>query len=351
MPPSHSQILLNATAGWRRRLARWVVGICLCLLVTGWVLIRWPGEAWWATTALAYAPQTMWLGLVAIALLAALIGWDTRSIVIALLMLPVTLFAFVGLRLNFPADPQTDSTLIVATWNIHDGYNRLLQLRRTIKRLAPDILLTQEANHKGFSEALDGYKCISVSGRRVYLRRASLFPAGDATAEGKHAVAPEILASRKVGLTAGWRSANEVNIKLGDRQVSLLDVHLVCGPKSSRPHGLWTQPRTHLRESVDVRRGQIADIATWAGDQDGPFIIAGDFNTPPHISAFDWLRPYATDAFAARGLGCGLTFKRNRPLWRIDYIWVSPHFRVLRSCTFDGGMSDHLGVWAELELL
>ena len=350
MPPSHSQILLNATAGWRQRLARWVVGICICLLVIGWVLIRWPGEAWWATTALAYAPQTMWLGLVAIALLAALIGWDTRSIVIALLMLPVTLFAFVGLYLNFPADPQTDSTLTIATWNVHDEHERLPQLARAIEQLAPDILLTQEANHRGFRKALPGYECVSVNGRRVYLRRASLFPAGDATAGRKRGAPLQVLSSREVRLTAGWRPAHEVNIQLGDHQISLLDVHLLFCAKGSRRRGLMAHPRSYLKQGVEMRRGQIADIAAWAGDQDRPFIIAGDFNTPPHIPAIDWLRPHATDAFTARGLGCGLTFRRNHPFWRIDYMWVSPHFRVLRSGTFDGGMSDHLAVWAELEL-
>ncbi len=292
----------------------------------------------------------MWLGFVAIALLAALIGWDTRSIVIALLMLPATLFAFVGLHLNFPIAPQADNTLIVATWNVHDEYERLDELDHAIKRLDPDIFITQEANHRSYREALSGYECVTLEGRRIYLRRASLFPAADATSGRKQGAPLQVLSSREVNLTASWRPAHELNIQLGDRQISLLDVHLLFCPKGSRRAGLKAHPRSYLKRGVDMRRGQIADIATWAGDRDELFIIAGDFNTPPHIPALSWLRPHATDAFAARGLGCGLTFKRNRPLWRIDYIWVSPHFRVLRSGTFDSGISDHLAVWAELQL-
>jgi len=79
-------------------------------------------------------------------------------------------------------------------------------------------------------------------------------------------------------------------------------------------------------------------------------VIAGDFNTSPQVACWEPLRALATDAFAARGLGFGYTFRSDFPLWRIDYLWVSPHWRVLRSGTFGGRLSDHRGVWAELEL-
>jgi len=281
-------------------------------------------------------------------LLAAVIGRDIAATLVAGIAAIVVLFAFMGLQLRVPANSEAAQSIIVATWNAHNEWHHAALAREAVDRIGADIVLTQEAIDNQFLSDFEGFECVRTRGQRIFIRQQpSLNP--DAQKSVPDAPSPEVLSDGLILLADSWRPAHQVRVQFGDHNISLLDAHLVIREQYSKRTRLARHPRSYLRRSVQLRSHQIASIAHWAEEQQGPFIIAGDFNTPPHAFVWQPLAPLATDAFGARGRGFGYTYRRHLRLWRIDYIWVSPHFRVLRCGTFDAGLSDHLGVWAELE--
>ncbi|HUT23443.1 MAG TPA: endonuclease/exonuclease/phosphatase family protein, partial [Sumerlaeia bacterium] len=81
--------------------------------------------------------------------------------------------------------------------------------------------------------------------------------------------------------------------------------------------------------------------------EDGPLILAGDFNTPIRSTLLRPVRALLTDAFRQAGSGWGNTMTHDFPVSRIDAIFVSGEFRVLRAQSLTNGISDHRTVLAE----
>jgi len=105
------------------------------------------------------------------------------------------------------------------------------------------------------------------------------------------------------------------------RQLQLVVVHL----RSAR--GLQ-KPRVH-----EKRQSQAALLANWAAEQDGPLVVAGDFNTAWDAGRFS----DSYERFAASGLFnlWKLLPKRQRYSFRhrcrpqaLDHIWVSPNLET-----------------------
>lgn len=96
------------------------------------------------------------------------------------------------------------------------------------------------------------------------------------------------------------------------------------------------------------------------GHLDQPTIYMGDFNVVERSTPYRMMtKAGLTDAFRAAGSGPGLTFPtrfqylpvRLPLMLRIDYIWVTKHFKPITSRVAAGYGSDHLPVIAELALL
>lgn len=58
-----------------------------------------------------------------------------------------------------------------------------------------------------------------------------------------------------------------------------------------------------------------------------PVIVGGDFNAPPDDAALFPLRKRLFDTFRKSGRGWGNTGTNAYPLFRVDQIWASQHFR------------------------
>jgi endonuclease/exonuclease/phosphatase (EEP) superfamily protein YafD len=63
------------------------------------------------------------------------------------------------------------------------------------------------------------------------------------------------------------------------------------------------------------------------------------------------LSRHFSDAFGARGYGCGNTFPAGFPIARIDYIWAGEEVRFLTSRVLAARGSDHRPLLAEIEIL
>ncbi|HOO20235.1 MAG TPA: endonuclease/exonuclease/phosphatase family protein [Kiritimatiellia bacterium] len=103
---------------------------------------------------------------------------------------------------------------------------------------------------------------------------------------------------------------------------------------------------THYRH----RRHQMAQLReiTETLPPDAARIVAGDFNAPQGDKIFSLLGPRMSDAFAAAGRGLGNTLLNDRPVLRIDQIWVSDEFAVLQAFARKSSASDHRLVVADV---
>ncbi|MEW5952565.1 MAG: endonuclease/exonuclease/phosphatase family protein [Bacillota bacterium] len=104
---------------------------------------------------------------------------------------------------------------------------------------------------------------------------------------------------------------------------------------------------THLGLNNKDRRRQVVKILQVAGRCPGPVLLIGDFNARPGSAELVPLTPTFIDTAAAAGAPRP-TFPANAPLYRIDYIFASPHWEITASATLDSQASDHLPVHTRL---
>jgi endonuclease/exonuclease/phosphatase family metal-dependent hydrolase len=103
---------------------------------------------------------------------------------------------------------------------------------------------------------------------------------------------------------------------------------------------------THLGLTVEARLAQVRAIVAELRREDGPLILVGDLNALPDSEE---LRLLDADGLAQAGPPELFTISSDRPDRRIDYVLVSPHFRVVEAFTVPSPASDHLPMVAELE--
>jgi endonuclease/exonuclease/phosphatase family metal-dependent hydrolase len=105
---------------------------------------------------------------------------------------------------------------------------------------------------------------------------------------------------------------------------------------------------THLtswgRFNTEIREEQLDCLAREVRASRHPYILAGDFNTPPEAPEMEAFRRGNAAQLAAKAIGP--TF----PLWneQIDYIFTDPGWKVRAARTWPVEASDHLPVTAEL---
>jgi endonuclease/exonuclease/phosphatase (EEP) superfamily protein YafD len=302
------------------------------LIVLVWLLERQAAETLWLGAILAYGPQLYWPTPVAIAVIAAFLARD-RTAYLMTIVLVVFLFVFMlGLNVPIPAGPRGGQRITVVTWNVYNQYKHADEIKAEIERLGPDVVLLQEAMDRQWRKTFSDWQGVSCHDGWIFTR-------------GK------IQSGGNIFLGDSWRPASEARIRLGSRSIAVLNTHLTMVREGEPFWRFEGNDETRFWWTRETRQRQIASSVDWALRQHMPFILGGDFNTPANSPRWRLVRPFAQDAFIARGLGFGYTFSTTLPLWRIDYIWASRDFRVLSCKTFGDKPSDHRGVCAELELI
>lgn len=327
----------RAARHFGRRMARWVVLAAEVCIIAVWVLQQLTDDGWWGAIAVALIPSAVWLIPAAIAVGAAMAGRDGVAIAAALVLIPVVLFGLMGAQWRVRTPEVHDDTIVVATWNVGNEHEHAAAARRIIARSGADVCLMQEAFDSRFLPHLTDCQCRGEETQRICLMHP---------ARGDY----ELSKTQMVPLEGSFRDALSATIKVGGRSFDVLSVHIARrnrGGEQRPPSALAAR----LRRAHARRRMQIASIARWARTTERPFVIAGDFNTPPRENIFGPLRNVAFDAFGEAGQGFGYTFPDSLPLYRIDAIWVSRHFQVLCTGVAEKSISDHRLVWAELQIV
>jgi endonuclease/exonuclease/phosphatase family metal-dependent hydrolase len=109
---------------------------------------------------------------------------------------------------------------------------------------------------------------------------------------------------------------------------------------------------THLdyRKDPSVRRTQVAEMLAHIGAVGTPTLLLGDMNAPPDADEIQPLFARMHDGWLTAA-GPGFTYPADTPTERIDYVLVSPTFKVDTTFVPDvPAASDHRPVVVELSL-
>ena len=246
---------------------------------------------------------------------------------------------------------ERDFPIRVMTYNIHscigiDGKARPERVARVINHFDPDIVAVQEIDaHRQRSGRHDQAEVIAD-----HLRMSHVFHAMIEEEKERYGIAIfarhpfEIIKSARFSRTARRpfreaRGAIWVRADLGGRSLHFINTHF----------GLGRAERKFQTEEL-LGRGWLGSIPTQE-----PVILCGDFNSGPRTRVFRSLSERLRDAQqAASDHRPRATFSSVKPLFRIDHVFVSPHFSVesieLPDTPTALIASDHLPLCVELKL-
>ena len=108
----------------------------------------------------------------------------------------------------------------------------------------------------------------------------------------------------------------------------------------------WNVLNTHLDPAGGPARAQevshLADLVALQLAEGARFVLGGDLNATPDDPALQPLRAAGLrDAWAECGSGDGFTYPADRPIKRIDYLWLSGDLRCASAQVLETQISDH----------
>jgi endonuclease/exonuclease/phosphatase family metal-dependent hydrolase len=96
---------------------------------------------------------------------------------------------------------------------------------------------------------------------------------------------------------------------------------------------------------------ELKAIVSDATKEKQPVIITGDFNSLPGSRTHERMKAFLTDAWEIAGKGDGFSYPAEKPIKRIDYIFVSlDSVEPVKTEVLHSLASDHLPVITELRL-
>lgn len=312
--------------------------------------MRLAGERQWWSTLLLYVPQAVYAVPAVLLLLLAVWKRDRTACLFNAAALALVAGPLMGANVPLARwvtrRPPADSGRIrVLAYNVLGAQRGYDAVARQLRRYRPDVIV--------FSEAPDGSRGLELADT---IRKLS--PEWTPAQSGEMC-----LFSRWPVLEKEWQPLHSAT--LGERYRDKVRMRVrapfgsftVIGAHfSTALHGQTLRgERRHLPAYLDragaIRWEQAQDVLQWARAQEGPVIVAGDFNTPPAGHVYGALRRPYRDAFADAGWGWGFTYPSRTPLLRIDYILHSPSLRTVRCEVGPAPGSDHRPVFAELAYL
>lgn len=294
----------------------------LALIFSVIALERFPGERWWPTMLLTYAPQEIWA--VPSVLLTGYLLFKKRWVPAAVTTALIGVVATVLIGVPIPHKASKDSSdLRVLTWNLRYGQGGPFMPDLALST-SPDIICLQEANPWADLDLagtmdLPQFKDwhMKQCGELVILSR---FP----------------MKRLKTSNSALW-----VTVNVNGQEVWIVDIHLALPLKRS------LMPIT-LYANKAIRDLQVRELMENI-PLEHPVIVCGDFNTAPNMEAYRRINSILTNSFEETGQGLGLSFRRNFPVVRIDHIFTK-QAKPIRCWLPDANASDHSPLCADIKL-
>ncbi len=149
---------------------------------------------------------------------------------------------------------------------------------------------------------------------------------------------------------------HRLQVTVGAEELTLINVHLKA-PDLERTsyagHPGW------LRYETGPRQRGAEELLEMIGQEPGPLVVMGDFNTSDREALYRRFAAEMTDSYRETAWGLGYTFPDTRnvsglplalPLIRIDYVWVDGGVKPLATQVACDGYSDHCAVIVDLAL-
>lgn len=310
----------------RRRLDLALAGVLVVLVVVG--ALRWVDGAAYPLVVLQRTGPFVVIGLLLLALVAALLRrW--------LLLAPTAVAVVVSLAIALPgffssASPKATKDLTVMAANLHEGHADAAQVMEAVRARAVDVLVLIEVTPEAveglraagledhFTEETGEARPSSVAGTLVFSR----FPLDPLKGESDR------------------ESANlepAVTVEVNGTAVLLKAIH-VPAPDDGRAETWHEELRT---------------LGEWRAAQQGPLVMAGDFNADCGHPAFRSVADGLTDAHREAGLGWVRTWpvvgQRLPPYTQPDHL-LSRGLTVVEAGQVALHGTDHAVVWASYAL-
>ena len=270
-------------------------------------------------------------------------GWRVARAALALVAAAVTACAHVSRGAPI-------RTLRVMSYNIEAGNHDLGRIAEVIRASAPDVAGLQEVDVH-WAERSNFADEASVLGQRLgmHVRFARIYH----IAEGSGGQPPRefgVALLSRYPFTA-WQNDTLTRLSTQDpnavpaRAPGLLEATIDVRGTPVRVFN------THLDYRADprVRQQQVAEMLGYIDGTRAPTLVLGDMNAAPDAAEIQPLLERLADSWPSFG-GPGLTYPSDTPRERIDYVLVSPHFRVRSAAVPVTLASDHRPVVVDLTL-
>ena len=266
-----------------------------------------------------------------------------RITISASLILIICLFPAYSLSdSNITVTNRDDSrSLRVMTYNIRAADYGLNKVIATLKKGEADIIALQEVDKLvRRTGRIDQPKTIAHSlGMNYVFRKHFSYQGGEFG----------------LALLSPYKIDRVERVRVRDSNLILLEARVhtpECPVAVIVVHFHPTNPldKTTTKKENDAARLREAKRAfKIATTYDKPFLIMGDFNANSGSLSYNLFTEKFQDCCRVSGGLWDKTWPANFPITRIDYIWVSRHFRVLRCRALESSASDHLPVVAEIQ--
>lgn len=313
-----------------------------------WLIERFVAEKTAVTTFITYIPQHG-LGLAnGCLLLWAMWRKEPKTGALNLAALGFFVFAFLGFNVPSrawtarmsthaaaPSKLSREIPLRVMTYNVLRGQAGIKGLIATIQAARPDVLCLQESDAWG---GLGPIPSVEI---------ARHLPGRHLARQGELAIVSRFpIVSSRAHTLRGATGVQEVVLKIGGRDVSIFNTHFSVriGADVARRSISMTPQAARTREM------QLNNLLQATKTARAPFIITGDFNTPPRGLVYHALSSRFDNAWRAAGTGLGYSFPSRLPLLRIDHIWMSRNVRATNCRVLSSRASDHRSVIADLRV-
>jgi len=245
---------------------------------------------------------------------------------------------------------QTPQRITVLTWNIYHGEHHyrpgesnLAAIAKVINDYQPDVVVLQEVDHMtlrtaGFNHAQRKnlvQELAALTQMHGYFAKAMDYDGGG-YGEGVLSRSPATPTTHALPSPLG-----------GEPRVLVSIQHTLPDGRSVTIAG------THLCHEFKANQmAQIEAIKTLVETEDGPMVVAGDFNFTPEHTAYAAISTVMQDTAAAFGTSAP-TWPYHAPVERLDYIFVDQNspWQVKDIRLINTDASDHFPVLAVLELL
>jgi endonuclease/exonuclease/phosphatase family metal-dependent hydrolase len=147
--------------------------------------------------------------------------------------------------------------------------------------------------------------------------------------------------SESTDYTKVGRTFLHLTLKIKDKQISLLNIHAAWGPNN-------------IEKPEQTKQGEI--LVNYLKTVTPPFILSGDFNLTPEQPLIQKIDTFAHNLTSENKITNTLNPKNHRVKnlfpkgLAVDYIFTSRDITVKNFAVVDGGLSDHFGLRAEIEI-